>query len=180
MRPIKLFIASSLDGYIARSSGAVDWLFTDQDYGYTAFFEQIDTVIMGRKTYEQVLSFGDYPYSSKKSFVISKTLTDSGNPDVEIVREPLTQFVETLRRSPGQAIWLVGGAALIHSFIQQRCLDQLILAIHPTLLGNGIPLFIENSQWEINLQLTQVKTYESGLLQVSYEFGDYVQQPATR
>ncbi len=73
MRKISLFIASSLDGYIARGSGEVDWLFTDQDYGYTEFFTQVDTLIMGHKTYQQVLSFGDYPYQEKEVFIFSRT-----------------------------------------------------------------------------------------------------------
>ena len=67
MRKIKLFIASSLDGYIARQNGGVDWLFTDSDYGYLQFFNSIDTVLMGRKTFDKALELGEYPYKDKKS-----------------------------------------------------------------------------------------------------------------
>lgn len=74
MRKVVLFIASSLDSYIARPSGDITWLFTDQDYGYSEFFATIDTVLMGRKTYEQVLTFGEYPYKAKKLMFARKTL----------------------------------------------------------------------------------------------------------
>lgn len=73
MRKLILYIASSLDGYIARNSGGVDWLFVDQDYGYTDFIASVDTVLMGQRTYEQVLSFGEYPYQKHQGFVFSKT-----------------------------------------------------------------------------------------------------------
>ena len=73
MRKIILYIACSLDGYIARSDGSVDWLFTDQDYGYTGFLGSVDTVVMGRKTYDQVLTFGPYPYSGKTGYVVSRS-----------------------------------------------------------------------------------------------------------
>ncbi len=112
MRKIVLFIASSLDGYIARSNGDIDWLFTDQNYGYTKFLDSIDTVLMGRKTYEQVLTFGEYPYQEKKSYVFTKNLDFQATSDVEVVTN-LESFVNDLRLLDGKNIWLVGGALQI-------------------------------------------------------------------
>ncbi len=169
MRKIILFIASSLDGYIARQSGEVDWLFTDKDYGYTEFFAQIDTVVMGSKTYEQLLSFGEYPYQGKKGFVFSKTIENETDENVTFVRSKWQEFINTLRQANGGDIWLVGGAQIIYYFLQHGFIDELILSIHPIILGDGIPLIVKDPNLEIALELKQVKTYDSGLLQVSYD-----------
>ncbi len=168
MRKIRLFIASSLDGYIARTSGEVDWLFTDADYGYAEFFDSIDTVLMGGKTYRQILEFGEYPYKGKKGFVFSKTLQDK-NDDVEFVGGDIKSFIDKLRNDSGGDIWLVGGAEIIHYFIKERLLDELILSIHPIILGDGIPLIVKDASLSTKLQLKEVKTFDSGLLQVSYD-----------
>lgn len=175
MRKIRLFIASSLDGYIARTSGEIDWLFTDEDYGYTEFINQIDTILMGRKTYEQVLTFGEYPYQGKKAFVFSNQYQGKKDDRVEFVGGDCQRFIDGLRQSSGQDIWIVGGGQLIHKFLKQSWIDELILSIHPIILGSGIPLIISDPDLEIFLELKQVKTYSSGLLQVSYDL-QYISQ----
>lgn len=167
MRKIRLFIASSLDGYIARTSGEIDWLFTDADYGYSEFFDSIDTVIMGGKTYRQILEFGEYPYKGKKVFVFSKTLQGKTD-DVEFVGEDIKSFINRLRNDSGGDIWLVGGGEIIHDFIKHGLLDELILSIHPIILGDGIPLIVKDPSLETKLELKEVKSFDSGLLQVSY------------
>lgn len=169
MRKIRLFIASSLDGYIARTSGEVDWLFTDSDYGYNEFFAQIDTVLMGSKTYDQVLTFGEYPYKSKESFVFSKTVQVETDNNVEFVKGNWKGFINTLRQSSGRDIWLVGGAQTIHYFMKHGFIDERILSIHPIILGSGIPLIVNDPSLETALELKDVKTYDSGLLQVTYD-----------
>lgn len=169
MRRIRLFIASSLDGYIARSSGDIDWLFTDQDYGYDEFFAEIDTVIMGRKTYEQILTFGEYPYSGKQGFVFSKTWQERTDQNVEFVGENLVEFVQNLRQSQGGDIWLIGGGGVIQFFIQHGFLDELILAVHPIILGDGIPLIVKDPSLETKLELKAVKPYQTGLVQLFYD-----------
>lgn len=168
MGKIRLFIASSLDGYIARTSGAVDWLFTDADYGYSEFFTQIGAVIMGRKTYEQVLSFGEYPYSGKQSFVASKTLVNQRDKNVQFVGDNLSEFITEMQASSSDDSWLVGGGELIYHFLLNGWIDELILAIHPIILGAGIPLITADPNLETVLDLQKVKAYESGLVQVSY------------
>ncbi|OLP15422.1 riboflavin biosynthesis protein RibD [Leptolyngbya sp. 'hensonii'] len=170
MRSIKLFIASSLDGYIARKNEDVEWLFTDQDYGYTEFYDQVDTVIMGRKTYDvsMRLSEGEYPYQDKESFVFSKSLEGQDNENVTFIGSDLESFVTSLRQSDGRDIWLVGGSDLACWFIQQGFLDELILSVHPIILGDGIPLITRDATLETPLELQDVKTYGTGLIQLFY------------
>lgn len=169
MRKIRLFIAASLDGYIARISGEVDWLFTDQDYGYNDFFAEVETVLMGRKTYEKVLGFGEYPYTGKQGFVFSKTRHGQRDENIEFIGKDLGEFVNNLRQSSGNDIWLVGGAEIIKYFIKHGFLDELILAIHPIILGDGIPLIVKDKNMEKKLKFKEVKNYNSGLLQVFYD-----------
>lgn len=113
MRKVILFIASSLDGYIARTSGAVDWLFTvndDQDYGYVDFLAGVDTILMGRRTYEQVLSFGEFPYKGIQCFVFSRTRGGERDEYVTFISGNIESFVKGLKNGTGKNIWLVGGS----------------------------------------------------------------------
>ena len=167
MRKVILFIASSLDGYIARASGDVDWLFTDQDYGYADFFALVDTVLMGRHTYEQVLSFGEYPYIGTQGFVFSKTRGSEYDDNVTFISSALPTFVQELKSSAGKNIWLVGGAELISSFLQHDLIDEFIISVHPIILGDGIPLFrAPLAMRKLNLQRCQ--TFDTGLIQITY------------
>jgi dihydrofolate reductase len=168
MRKVVLFIASSLDGYIARPSGDIDWLFTDQDYGYSEFFASVDTVLLGRKTYEQVLTFGEYPYEGVKSYVFTKNPLFQAENNVELVTEDIKKFINNLRQADGKNIWLVGGSQLTYDFMNKNLVDELILSIHPIVLGEGIPLFV-NSTMPQFLKLTKCQTYSSGLVQLSYD-----------
>ncbi|MGB7439717.1 MAG: dihydrofolate reductase family protein [Coleofasciculaceae cyanobacterium] len=168
MRKIILFIACSLDGYIASTTGEVDWLFTDQDYGYSDFFATIDTVLIGRKTYEQVLSFGEYPYQGVKSYLFTRNSLFQTDKNVELARGDTKKFVDELRQLQGKNIWLVGGSQLIDDLMSKNLVDELILSIHPIFLGEGIPLFTKRTTPQ-SLQLTQCQTYSSGLVQLSYD-----------
>lgn len=167
MRKIILFIATSLDGYIARQDGDVNWLFTDQDYGYNAFYNNVDTIIMGRKTYEQVLLFGEFPYRDKVCYVFSENL-HGRNEHVSFISEDVGSFSEKIKNIPGQNIWLVGGANLIHNFVTKNLVDEYIISIHPMLLGDGITLFEKNEN-EVNLNLVNTIKFDSGLIQLHYE-----------
>ncbi len=168
MRKVILFIASSLDGYIARPSGDIDWLFTDEDYGYSEFFASVDTVLMGRKTYEQVLTFGEYPYEGVKSYVFTKNPLFQAENNVELVTEDIKKFIDNLRQADGKNIWLVGGSQLTYDFMNHNLVDEFILSIHPIVLGEGIPLFA-NPTTPQSLRLTNCQTYSSGLVQLSYD-----------
>ncbi len=171
MRKIVLFIASSLDGYIARPQGEIDWLFTDEDYGYSDFFKSIDMILMGRKTYEQILTFGEYPYHEKKSYVLTRNLNLSAEQDVVIVTN-LDSLVNELRLLDGKNIWLVGGSVLIHDCLEKHLINEIILSIHPIVLGEGIPLFA-NPTTATDLRLTGCQAYSSGLVQLSYDVVNY-------
>ncbi|RAM49090.1 MAG: dihydrofolate reductase [Hapalosiphonaceae cyanobacterium JJU2] len=178
MRKIRLYIASSLDGYIARTSGDVDWLFTDQDYGYAEFISQINTVIMGNKTYRQILSFGEYPYKNKQGIVLSTSLSGQFDQNVQFVGGDLQELISTLRQSADGDIWLVGGSKTIHDFMKHGFVDELILSIHPIILGDGIPLIVKDPSIETALELQDMKNYDSGLVQVTYQVRTYAKHNA--
>jgi dihydrofolate reductase len=167
MRKVILFIATSLDGYIARSSGAVDWLLTDEDYGYEDFFKKVDVVVMGRKTYEQVLSFGKYPYQSKLSYVFTHTTNRLTDTEVSFVSDDVQPLIKQLQASGDGYIWLIGGAELVHSFLERDLIDEFVLSVHPILLGEGIPLFQPPSPLR-TLQFQSAQSFKSGLVQLRY------------
>ena len=157
MRKIKLFIASSLDGYIAREDGNIDWLPQSGNSGYDEFYKTIDTVIMGRKTYEQILTFGKYPYEGQKSYVFTKNTEIKKDGTIEFVFET-EKLVKELLSSSGKDVWLVGGADLISTFLNFDLIDEIILSIIPIVLGKGIPLF-KNIQKEIKFELVKTTQY---------------------
>lgn len=148
-RKVILYIAMSADGYIARKNGDVDWLEGDgsdenADMGYDDFYSNIDTVIMGRTTYEQILTFGEYPYKGTKGYVYtSKDIAD--NENVVFTKEKPEELISKLKEYDGKDIWIIGGGKLIDEFIKKDLIDEYVLAIIPTILGDGIPLFLGNN-----------------------------------
>ncbi|PZO43280.1 MAG: dihydrofolate reductase [Pseudanabaena frigida] len=167
MSQLVLFIALSLDGYVARSSGAVDWLFTDQDYGYEDFYATCDRLLMGRNTYEQIQSWGDYPYSEKQGFVFSRTVERDRDENVTFVSTDLVSFVKDLKAQDGKDIWLVGGAAIAKTCLENNLVDKFILSIHPIILGEGISLFPPPLP-TLSLNLVRCQTFDTGLVQITY------------
>jgi dihydrofolate reductase len=170
MRKVKLFIASSLDCYIAREDGGTDWLYTDADYGYAKFYDSIDTIIVGRKSYDQSLTFDIYPYKGKKVYVFSrkKERKNNNEQDVEYIDTNIQDFVTSLTQSIGKDIWLLGGGEIVSVLLNAGLVDEIILSIHPIILGTGIPL-LRNIQKEVNLKLENSLSFESGLTQLSYK-----------
>jgi dihydrofolate reductase len=169
VREIKLFIASSLHGYIARENGDVSWLFSDEDYGYKEFYDSIDTVIMGRKTFEKALQLEEQPFKEKKCFIFTKNSTaittflhtkDENN--IEFI-DNVIEFVKNLVNYNGKDIWLVGGADIISVLINAKMVNEIILSIHPIILGNGIPLFKDIKE-DVNLKVINSFTFKSGLM----------------
>jgi dihydrofolate reductase len=174
MKKVKLYIATSLDGYIARPDGSVDWLESlpnpnQLDYGYSQFLETIDTVVMGRKTYEEILGFGiPWPYGNCQTRVVTR------NPGLEIRSEntgllgsDLKTSLEELRQQPGKDIWIVGGGILISHLLSHDLIDEIILFMMPIVLGEGIPLFPKGTK-EGMLKLEKVVTYETGVVELRY------------
>ena len=164
MRKIILYIASSLDGYVARENGDIDWLPEVAESGYDAFYKSVDTVIMGKTTYDQVLTFGEYPYKDKKSFVFTHT-SQNKDKNTEFLSD-VEKFVKNGFPGTGKNIWLIGGSQIIASFLKQRAVDEIIISVVPILLGNGIPLF-QNIQKETKLELIKTINYDK-LVELHY------------
>jgi dihydrofolate reductase len=168
MRKIKLYIASSLDSYIASEGGGIDWLFTNGDYGYAKFYDSIDTVLVGRKTYDQSLKFDEYPYKGKKVYVFTRRPNGKKNTQyVEFIDGDIPRFVSHLLQSVGKDIWLLGGGEIVSILLDANLVDEIILSIHPIILGKGVLLF-SNIKKRVNLQLLESIPFESGLVQLCY------------
>lgn len=142
---IKGYIASSVDGYIASSAGQVDFLADYQhiDCGYDAFIADIDTIVMGRKTYEAILSFGvAWPYPEQKTWVLSSHAGVAvAHTSIQLWAHSLDVLIAMLKRPESGNTWVVGGAQLQAAFIDKRALDSLEVYVMPVILGSGIALF---------------------------------------
>jgi dihydrofolate reductase len=177
MRKIILSLGISLDGYIARKNGAVDWLSMDWDYDFAAFFKTIDVVLMGRKSWEKAMEMTpnkkSNPYAGMETYVFSNTLKESGIEEVEIVSRNLKEFVENLKQKDGKHIWLSGGGELAKSFLDAGLVDEIQLGVTPILLGAGLPLFPKLAR-EVPLRLVSSRTCkhkkeDNALLELIYE-----------
>jgi dihydrofolate reductase len=166
MSKVILFIAISLDGYIAGPHGEIDWLFHDADYGYTAFFDSVQALVMGRKTYELSLSFGEWPYGDKPAYVFTRQ-TPPVDARVRFVADDAAGLIAELHAQGIQNIWLVGGGALVSTFLHAGLIDEFVISVHPLLLGAGIPLFASGIP-RLGLRLLGVTPFASGLVQLHY------------
>lgn len=172
MRKVTFGVANSLDNYIARKNHAVDWLmWSDEAIAVTArFWKKIDTVLMGRKTYEIALRMTkgkSNPYRGMKSYVFSRTLSPSKTEAVEIVSTDAARFVRKLKRAKGKEICVMGGGELAKSLFEAKLIDEIGFNIHPVLLGSGIPLF-HTMKRQINLELLECKPFKNGCVLVRY------------
>lgn len=171
MRKIILNVAVSLEGYIEGPNGEYDWCFTDQDYGMKTFFERIDAVFMGRKSYELMLSLGDEgmaAFPKMEQYVFSQTMQQAA-PGWNLVNGEIEQQVRTIKKREGKHIWLFGGASLTTTLLHLGLVDELGLAVHPILLGSGKPLF-NNLPDRTRLKLLNTQTYSTGLVYLTYGF----------
>lgn len=167
MRKIILGLAVSLDGFIEGPNGEYDWCFTDQDYGMSDFFKRVDTVFMGRKSYELAQKMEDnFGLPKMKTYVFSNTLQQAAADDV-LVSGNIKEQVNAIRQETGKDIWLFGGADLTSVLMNMGLVDELWLSVHPILLGSGKPLFINISD-RIKLKLTESKAYDTGLVSLKY------------
>ena len=185
-----LYIAASLDGYIARPDGSVDWLDElpepvsepgdgpAEDYGYGDFIAGVGVVLMGRVTYEQVLSFGvAYPYPGTDGYVFSRTRAGQRDENVAFVDgEDIPGLVARLKASQDKHIWLIGGGQLVREFVQLDLIDRIELFILPLILGAGIPLFPPATSRR-NLTLAASQAYPNGMAHLTYRrFRDVEEQ----
>jgi dihydrofolate reductase len=179
-RKVILDLAVSLDGFIEGKNGEIDWCIMDPDMGFTHFLEQIDTILYGRKSYDL---WGKYiPKTddsdadkefwnlihSKKKYVFSKTHKETDD-NVIFINKNVLEEVNTLKNQSGKDIWLYGGASLITTFIHLGLVDEFRLSVHPVVLGEGKPLFIDIQQ-RLNLSLIDAKPFSSGVVQLIYQW----------
>lgn len=177
MRKVILYIATSLDGFIARSSGEVDWLFSDQDYGYSKFISNIDTVLMGGKTYRQIIDFGvDWPYAKQKSYVFTHDVSQKSTSSIQFIHHDLPGVVEKLKKKKGKDIWLVGGSEINSMFLKEGLIDELQLFIHPLYLGKGVPIF-NFSIKETWFKAHDIEEFDSGMVKMVYVKKELVLNP---
>lgn len=170
-RKLVLFIATSIDGYIATKNESLEWLFKvegEGDNGYSEFYDTVDTILMGRKTYDWILNqeTEGFPYSNKECYVFSRSVKGE-NKNVEFVNEDIASFTNKLKKEKGKNIWIVGGGELLHSFIKEKLVDEMILTIAPTLIGTGISLFKEDN-YLLDLSLKGIRRFNQ-FVELHYE-----------
>ncbi len=166
-RKVVLYIAMSLDGYIARKDGDISWL-TKYDNtpglaeGYSEFIQNIDTLIMGNSTYKQIsleLFVDKWPYDGLKSYIFTSKPEKSDNSDIEFVNTDLPDFVRQLQGQDGKDIWIVGGNSIVNPLIKNNLIDEYYISIIPTILGDGIALFDKDKSF-IQLKLERCMKYD--------------------
>jgi dihydrofolate reductase len=171
-RKVILYIAVSTDGYIAKKNGDIGFLNAvgkkGEDYGYSEFIKTVDTVIMGRKTYDKVLSFGiPFPHSNKKTYILTKN-PEPQKGKILFYGGNLKILVANLKKKNGKNIFIDGGAEIVNEFIRLNLIDEIILSIIPVLLGEGIKLF-NDKRSETRLELISSRSFEKGLVQIHYK-----------
>jgi dihydrofolate reductase len=177
-RRIILDLAVTLDGFIEGPNGEVDWCIMDPDMGFIEFLNDIDTILYGRKSYEL---WGQYVpengisdtekeiwklVHSKKKYVFSKTPTKE-YPGANLISCNIVEEVKKIKNEPGEEIWLYGGSSLITTFLNLGLVDEYRLSVHPVILGEGKPLFIDIKQ-RLGLKLINTKKFSSGVVQLCY------------
>lgn len=171
MRKVILQVAVSLDGLIEGPNGEFDWCFTDQDYGMNDFYQQIDALFIGRKTYELMVSMEDAATKDllkSKKYIFSTTLKEVS--DAFVIKNDIQAQVKKIKNEKGKDIWLFGGGSLTTSLMNLQLVDEVWLAVHPIILSSGKPLF-SNIKKRVSLQLLDTKTYSTGLVFLKYAIG---------
>jgi len=175
-RKIIVYIATSADGFIARLDGSVDWLdrpSPEGNYGMGAFYKSIDTILWGRKTYDMVLDFqrkgvpGSAFDTKVKNYVFTRSLQSAPPPGLEFVNEPIKAFTTRLRRRKGNRIWMMGGAGIIASFLDKGEIDEFMIHVIPTFIGEGIPL-IAPARRTVPLKLISCTKFTDGVVKLHY------------
>ena len=167
---ISIYIAMSIDGYIARKDGGLDWLeyghIGDEDYGFKKFINGIDALVLGRNTYEVVSSFEKWPYEGKRVIVLSNTLNEV-RKEAELFSGQLSHLTSMLHSEDIKHVWVDGGIT-VSKFLEAGLVDDITISVISVVLGSGIPLFsIMDKEHKCRLLSTQ--SYPSGLVQLKYE-----------
>lgn len=186
IRPRRIIVdlAVTLDGFIEGENGEIDWCIMESEMGFIDFLNQIDTILYGRKSYDL---WGQYTpktedtdteremwelVHSKEKYVFSRTQKGTDNKAI-FINENIREEVNKLKNKPGKDIWLYGGASLITNFINLGLVDEFRLSVHPVILGEGRPLFIDIKQ-RMNLKLINTRTFSSGVVQLIYHLNKQI------
>lgn len=174
MRRIILYIATSIDGYIATPDGGIEWLDeipnpNKTDHGYNALQDSIDTVLMGGRTYHEIIGYGvTWPYKDKISYVVSHRDSNvTPNENVHFITEDIVSEISELKNEAGKDIWLVGGGELTTILLNARLIDEMQLCVAPVILGQGVPLF-PNKPKESLWILADSKVCDTGMIISTY------------
>jgi len=180
MRKVTLGLANSLDNYIARKDGGYDWIHWSAEVAEISskFMKTVDALLIGRKTYEAMLSHGQSSFPGAKNYVFTsskrkaaalekKVTGKKAGQSVSIIAEDAAAFVKKLKQKKGKGIVVFGGGELAKSLFEADLIDEVVLNIHPVLLGSGIPLFHEMKR-QINLELVDSRVLKGGYLAVTY------------
>ena|SRR5688572_31319321 len=176
-RRVIVYIATSADGYIARPDGDVEWLNRRPraDYGMRAFYRTIDTILLGRKTYDWAVAYqrksgmkGGVFDTKMANYVFTSVPPKRTTSGVTFVSEPVQAFAQRLRRTRGKHIWLMGGGELIASFLDAGEIDEFDIHVIPIFIGEGIPLVAPRHR-DIGLHLRSARKYPDGVVRLRYE-----------
>lgn len=166
-RRVRYQVACSLDGYIAGPDGEIDWIVHDPAVDFAEIFGQFDTILMGRRTWEEMPPGGP-GFEGFDVYVFSRTLPPGHPPGVTVVADDVEETLDALRARPGKDIWLFGGGELFHSLLELGQVDTVEPAVMPVLLGGGRPL-LPSPAAARRLSLTGRKEYPSGIVSLAYD-----------
>jgi dihydrofolate reductase len=176
-RKIIVYISTSADGFIARPDGDLEWLTCRPhtvDYGMGAFYATVDTLLLGRKTYDWGLDYqkktktGGMFDADRANYVFSRRPSTRETPNVQVISEPVKSFAQRLRATPGKHIWMMGGGELIASFLDAGEIDEFDIHVIPVLIGEGIPLIAPRHR-NVPLRLRSSRKYPDGVVRLRYE-----------
>jgi len=179
MRKVTFGLANSLDNYIARKDGGYDWIHWSADVAKISakFMKTVDALLIGRRTYEAMLSYGEASFpgvqnfvftrSKRKAAALKKKIASKNATNVEILAEDAAVFLAEFKKKKGKGIAVFGGGEFAKSLFEAGLIDEVVLNIHPVILGSGIPLFYEMKR-QIDLELLDCRVLEGGYLAVSY------------
>ncbi|MBW7875025.1 MAG: dihydrofolate reductase [Candidatus Cloacimonetes bacterium] len=165
------FVAASLDGFIADSSGGVEFLkqvdSEGEDYGYQEFYSTVDALMMGAGTYRSLLKFGTWPYAGKPTYLLSNSVSDPLEGVIQTNEAP-ARLLSQIYGSGKQHVWLVGGGKLASTMLSQGLITEIVLSLVPVMLGTGIRLFSSREARITPVTLKNHRVYDSGLIQMHY------------
>lgn len=170
MRKIIAYLATSADGFIARSDGDVSWLDragAPDGYGMSAFLRSVDTIIMGRITWETGQKLGGAVVEGKRNIVLSRTLPFHAIPGAIVENTEPTELAKRIRSEKGRNVWLMGGAGVFGAFLSAGALDELIMHVVPVLIGTGIPL-LDPTPRQTELKLRSTRKFSDGVVRLHY------------